>query len=366
MESVNFLPIEWAQGKIKIIDQTLLPLQKKYRYLKTVGEAYRAIKSLQIRGAPAIGIAGAMGAVLGIWSPKGEPLPPHSGRGGNTKSREFSLFMKKLQKAINLLASSRPTAENLFWALDRIKCCAENNKSLSIPDLKKVLLREAFKIQEEDDRFCHDIGKHGAKLIRSRDSILTHCNAGGLATSGFGTALGVIYTAKNNGKKIRVYATETRPLLQGARLTTWELMQRGVNVTLISDTMVGKVMSEGKITKVIVGADRIASNGDTANKIGTYQIAVLAMHHRIPFYIAAPSSTFDLELKQGSEIPIEERNPDEVRQVFGKRTAPPDVRVYNPAFDVTPAKLITGIITEKGVLYPPYEKSIAKKLRQKG
>lgn len=351
MKSIAFSPIEWVQGKIKIIDQTLLPLKEKYIYLKTVREVYRAIKDLQIRGAPAIGIAGAMGIVLGIW---------------HTKARTYPGFKSKLNKVAAFLASSRPTAENLFWALDRIKRCAQKNKSLSVPDLKKVLLKEAFEIQEEDDRLCHNIGRHGARLIKSGDCILTHCNAGGLATSGFGTALGVIYTAKNNGKKIRVYATETRPLLQGARLTTWELMHSGINVTLISDTMAGKVMSEGKITGAIVGADRIASNGDTANKIGTYQIAVLARYHRIPFYIAAPSSTFDLDLKRGSEIPIEERNPDEVRKVFGKRTAPPDVKVYNPAFDVTPAELITGIITEKGVLYPPYKKSIKKFLFQKG
>jgi len=357
MKSANFLPIEWVGGKIKIIDQTLLPAKEKYIYLETVQEVYGAIKDLQIRGAPAIGIAGAMGSVLGIWS-SGDR------RGGHTKSREFSLFIKKLQKAINLLASSRPTAKNLFWALDRIKRCAEKNNNLSVPDLKKILLKEALEIQEEDNRLCHSIGRHGAALIKNGDSVLTHCNAGGLATSGFGTALGVIYAARNNGKKIKVYATETRPLLQGARLTTWELMHSGIDVTLISDTMVGKVMSEGMIKKVIVGADRIVSNGDAANKIGTYQIAVLAMHHRIPFYVAAPSSTFDLELGQGAEIPIEERSPDEIRRVFGKKIAPPDVKVYNPAFDVTPAGLITGIICEKGILYPPYKKSIAKNLKR--
>jgi methylthioribose-1-phosphate isomerase len=357
MKSMNFSPIEWAQGKVRIIDQTLLPVQEKYRYLKTVEEVYYAIKSLQIRGAPAIGVAGAMGSVLGIWS-----FGVTRRRGRNISAVTFSEFMDKLNKVNARLASSRPTAENLFWALDRIKRCAEKNKDLNIPDLKKVLLKEALKVQEEDDRLCHSIGRHGAQLINSGDTILTHCNAGGLATSGFGTALGVVYTAKNNGKKIKVYATETRPLLQGARLTTWELMHSGVDVTLISDTMAGKVMSEGKIAKVIVGADRIASNGDTANKIGTYQIAVLAAYHGIPFYIAAPSSTFDLRLKQGSEIPIEERNPDEVRQVFGKRTAPRDVKVYNPAFDVTPSELITGIICEKGVLYPPYKKSIKRHL----
>ncbi len=346
MKSTNFLPIEWRNGKIKIIDQTLLPVKEKYIYLDTVQEVYRAIKKLQIRGAPAIGIAGAMGAVLGIWSPR----------------VAHPLFMNKLHKAIALLAGSRPTAENLFWALERIECCAKKNRNLNISDLKEVLLKEALKIQEEDNQLCHKIGRYGAALIKNGDLILTHCNAGGLATSGFGTALGVIYTACKKGRKIKVYATETRPLLQGARLTTWELMRFGIDVTLISDTMVGKVMSEGRITRVIVGADRIAANGDTANKIGTYQIAVLSKHHRIPFYVAAPSSTFDLGLEQGSEIPIEERSPDEVRRVFGKKIAPQNVKVYNPAFDVTPAKLITGIICEKGILYPPYKKSIVKNL----
>ena len=348
MGPLNFSPIKWTNGKIRILDQTLLPIKEKYINLETVDEVYRAIKSLQVRGAPAIGIAGAMGAVLGMC---------------NTKAKTFGAFINELKKITDLLASSRPTAENLFWALNRIKKCAEKNKKLSSSSLKKVLLNEALKIQEEDNEFCHKIGEHGAKLIKDRDSILTHCNAGGLATGGFGTALGVIYTAHNNGKKFRVYATETRPLLQGARLTTWELMKNGINVTLISDTMVGKVMSENKITKIIVGADRIASNGDTANKIGTYQIAVLASFHRVPFYIAAPSSTFDLKLKTGEEIPIEERDPDEVRGFLGKMSAPKNVRVYNPAFDVTPAKLITGIITEKGILYPSYSKSIVEELK---
>lgn len=343
MESINFSPIEWVDGKIRIIDQTLLPVREKYINLEKVQDVYRAIRTLQIRGAPAIGIAGAMGAVLGVLT---------------TKTDSFPVFMSYLEKVSTFLASSRPTAENLFWALDRIKRRAEENKELSIPDLKKVLLKEALLIQEEDKGLCRKIGMHGAELIKNGDSILTHCNAGGLATSGFGTALAVIYTARNNGKKIRVYVTETRPLLQGARLTSWELMKSKIDVTLISDTMVGKVMGENKIKKVIVGADRITRNGDTANKIGTYQIAVLARHHKIPFYIAAPYSTFDFKIKNGDEIPIEERNPDEVRQVFGKRIAPPDVKVYNPAFDVTPAELITGIITEKGILYPPYSKSI--------
>lgn len=343
MKKTSFSPIEWANGKIKIIDQTLLPSKEKYIYLCTVKDVYRAIRNLEIRGAPAIGIAGAMGVVLGIW---------------NLKFKTFSVFMNKLEKVADFLASSRPTAENLFWALNRIKSCAKKNKILSIPSLKKVLLMEALKIQEEDRKLCHNIGKYGAKLIKNGDVILTHCNAGGLATSGFGTALGIIYTAVNDGKKIKVYVTETRPLLQGARLTTWELMHSGVDVTLISDTMVGKVMSEGRIKKVIVGADRITSNGDAANKIGTYQIAVLAKFHRIPFYIAAPSSTFDLRLKSGKKIPIEERSPDEVRKIFGREISPPDVKVYNPAFDVTPANLITGIITENGIFYPPYSNAI--------
>jgi len=339
--------IEWRKGKIRIIDQTLLPLRERYKECRSVRDIYTAIKTLQIRGAPAIGIAGAMGAVLGIW---------------HSKEKNFKEFFRKLESVIKFLACSRPTAENLFWALKRIEKCALKNRNLPVSELKKVLLNEALKIQKEDEEMCQRIGENGSRLIKNGDCILTHCNAGGLATSGFGTALGVIYTAHNLGKKIKVYATETRPLLQGARLTTWELMKAGVPVILISDTMVAKVMDEGKISCVIVGADRIACNGDTANKIGTYQIAILAHYHRIPFYVAAPSSTFDLNIKSGKEIPIEERSPQEVREVFGKKIAPEDVEVYNPAFDATPSKFITAIITEKGVLYPPYIKSIAAKM----
>jgi len=343
--------IEWADGKIRLIDQTLLPLKEKYIYCRTVKDVWRAIKILQVRGAPAIGIAGAMGAVLGVWNVSDKRINGSRGLRG------------KLNENIKYLASSRPTAENLFWALRRIRDCAAKNKSLNIPALKKVLLAEALKIQKEDDAMCRAIGKHGARLIKKGRTILTHCNAGGLATSGFGTALAVIYTAHSQGKKVKVFADETRPLLQGARLTSWELKKAGVDVTLICDTMTGKVMSEGKIDCVVVGADRIAANGDAANKIGTYQVAVLARFHKIPFYVAAPSSTFDLKLRNGKGIPIEERDPREVRQVFGRKTAPQDVKVYNPAFDVTPAELITGIITEKGVLYPPFRRSIRKKIK---
>jgi len=347
MKKNIFAPIEWKKDRVRIIDQTLLPREEKYVDLRTVEDVYRAIKVLAVRGAPAIGVAGAMGLALGMLK---------------SKKTNYKDFMKELDSVLKYLASSRPTAENLFWALEKVKESAVKNKNLSIPALKKVLIDEAERIKEEDDELCHKIGKYGASIIKSGDTILTHCNAGGLATSGFGTALGVVYAAKLQGKKIKVYADETRPLLQGARLTAWELMKSGVDVTLISDTMTGKVMSEGKISKVIVGADRITSNGDTANKIGTYQVAILAKYHKIPFYIAAPSSTFDLSMSTGKQIPIEERDPDEVRRFFGVQTAPLKVKVYNPAFDVTPSELITGIITEKGILYPPYKKSIAKKL----
>jgi methylthioribose-1-phosphate isomerase len=237
---------------------------------------------------------------------------------------------------------------------------AKENSSKDIPAIKALLLKEALKIIKEDKDISRKMAEHGARLLDNGDTILTHCNAGGLATADYGTALGVIYKAKEMAKHIRVYADETRPLLQGSRLTAWELMKNGIDVTLICDNMAAEVMKEGRIDKVIVGADRIAANGDTANKIGTYGVALLAMAHNIPFYVVAPISTFDLTLKSGDEIPIEERGRDEIIAGFGKRTAPRNVRVYNPAFDVTPAKLITAIVTEKGILKPPYKKSIKK------
>ena len=335
--------IEWEDGRIKLIDQTLLPNEFKQIYCDDLPTIWEAIKSLRVRGAPAIGIAGALGAVLGIW---------------NSQAESFDEFAAELKSAVDYLATSRPTAVNLFWALDRISRIAEEYKDLAISDLKGVLLSEAQIIIEEDKAMCRAIGQHGMALLNENDTILTHCNAGGLATSDYGTALAVMFSAHDAGKKISVFADETRPLLQGARLTTWELMQAGIDVTLICDNMAAQVMKEGKIQCVIVGADRIAANGDTANKIGTYNVAILAEAHDIPFYVAAPTSTLDYALATGEEIPIEQRSADEVTEGFGKLTAPKGVKVYSPAFDVTPASLVTAIITEKGVARPPYKESL--------
>ena len=338
-----FSTIEWADGRIRMIDQTLLPTEFKQIYCDDIASVWEAIKSLRVRGAPAIGIAGALGAVLGIW---------------DSTATTYDAFAAELKSATDYLATSRPTAVNLFWALDRMNRTAAENARLEIPALKARLLAEAQEIIEEDKAMCRAIGQHGMALLDENDTILTHCNAGGLATSDYGTALAVMFSAHEAGKNIRVFADETRPLLQGARLTTWELMQAGIDVTLICDNMAAQVMKEGKIQCVIVGADRIAANGDTANKIGTYNVAILAEAHGIPFYVAAPTSTLDFALKTGDEIPIEQRAAAEVTEGFGKVTAPEGVKVYSPAFDVTPAALVSAIITEKGVARPPYTESL--------
>ncbi len=338
-----FSTIEWDNGRIKLIDQTLLPNEFKHIYCEDLSSIWEAIKSLRVRGAPAIGIAGALGAVLGIW---------------DSSADTYEVFSSELKEATDYLATSRPTAVNLFWALDRITRTAEENSKLTISEIKNILLAEAHSIIEEDKAMCRAIGKHGMALLNENDTILTHCNAGGLATSDYGTALAVMFSAHKAGKKISVFADETRPLLQGARLTTWELMQAGIDVTLICDNMAAQVMKEGKIQNVIVGADRIAANGDTANKIGTYNVAILADAHDIPFYVAAPTSTLDFNLKTGAEIPIEQRSSEEITEGFGKVTAPEGVKVYSPAFDVTPASLVTAIITERGVAHPPFTESL--------
>ena len=338
-----FSTIEWADGRIRMIDQTLLPTEFKQIYCDDIASVWEAIKSLRVRGAPAIGIAGALGAVLGIW---------------DSTATTYDAFAAELKSATDYLATSRPTAVNLFWALDRMNRTAAENACLEIPALKARLLAEAQEIIEEDKAMCRAIGQHGMALLDENDTILTHCNAGGLATSDYGTALAVMFSAHEAGKNIRVFADETRPLLQGARLTTWELMQAGIDVTLICDNMAAQVMKEGKIQCVIVGADRIAANGDTANKIGTYNVAILAEAHGIPFYVAAPTSTLDFALKTGDEIPIEQRAAAEVTEGFGKVTAPEGVKVYSPAFDVTPAALVSAIVTEKGVARPPYTESL--------
>jgi len=339
--------IEWNDGKVRLIDQTLLPNELKYIDCENVEQVWESIKVLKVRGAPAIGIAGALGAVIGIW---------------NYNAKDYNDFIDQLNKVTSYLATSRPTAVNLFWALDRIKATAFANKDKDISQLKDILLVEAQKIIDEDKAMCRAIGKYGAELINNGDTILTHCNAGGLATADYGTALAVIFSAYEQGKRIKVFADETRPLLQGARLTAWELMQAGIDVTLICDNMSAQVMKEGKIDIVVVGADRIASNGDTANKIGTYGVAIHAKEHKVPFYIAAPTSTLDMKLATGDLIPIEQRKAEEITEGFGKRTAPEGVKVYNPAFDVTPARLIDGIITEKGIARKPYIESLCSML----
>ena len=336
--------ITWNGGELTIIDQTLLPGECRVVPLTTLQEVWDAIKALKVRGAPAIGVCAAYGVLVAL-----------SERG----VREPAAVRQAVKEAADYLSTSRPTAVNLFWALDRMERAAEN-----APDDKvlEMVEREAAAIHAEDRTLCDAIGEHGAALIHEGDGVLTHCNAGGLATGGNGTALAVMFHAHKQGVKFNVFADETRPLLQGARLTAWELMQAGIAVTLICDNTAAQVMREGRIQLVVTGADRIAANGDAANKIGTYAVALLAKAHQIPFYVAAPSSTFDLALPEGSRIPIEERAAEEVTCGFGRRTAPEGVNVYSPAFDVTPADLIAGLITEKGILRPPYGQSIAAAL----
>lgn len=337
--------IKWENNKVKLIDQTKLPLTLEYIICSDVKILWHAIKRLSVRGAPAIGIAGAFGVVLGV-------------RG--SKAKTFVEFEKELSKVIKYLASSRPTAVNLFWALERMKRTAYLNRDHSISRIKDALYQESAKVLNEDKAICRAMGNYGAGLIKDGDRALTICNAGALATGDFGTALGVFYQAKNQGKKFKVYSCETRPLLQGARLTTWELLEEGIDVTLICDNMAASLMGRGLIDKIFVGADRIAANADTANKIGTYSLAVLAKYHKVPFYVVAPKSSFDLAIKSGKDIPIEERAEEEVTEISGKRIAPFGVKAYNPAFDVTAHNLISAIITEKGIIKPPYRLNIKK------
>ncbi|HEX9653505.1 MAG TPA: S-methyl-5-thioribose-1-phosphate isomerase [bacterium] len=337
--------IQWVNGKVQMIDQTRLPLELVYLDISDVEVLAEAIKKLRVRGAPAIGIAGAFGVILGVQNFQGE---------------DQAAFFKLLQQTADYLSTTRPTAVNLSWAVQRMKRVAEENHNLSVPDIKKRLLQEALTIWEEDRQTCRKLAEHGAQLIRDGFRILTHCNTGALATADYGTALGVVFTAKAQGKKVCVFADETRPLLQGARLNVWELMNEGIDVTLITDNTAAFVMQQRKVDCAIVGADRIAANGDTANKIGTYGVAVLAEKHGIPFYVAAPYSTIDFNIKNGSQIPIEERAPEEVTEGFGKRTAPPNTKVYSPAFDLTPHQLITAIITEHGVIEPPFDINLKK------
>jgi methylthioribose-1-phosphate isomerase len=340
-----FRTLEWVGGTdgfLRLLDQTLLPGQVAYRDCRTLEEVREAICMLRVRGAPAIGVAAAFALVL------------HTQQRKDTPSADY------FQQGVDRLASSRPTAVNLRWALDRMG--RRFRAALSSGDVAAALLEEARAIAEEDRQMCAAIGRHGASLIGDGQGVLTHCNTGALATAGAGTALAVLAAAAGQGKRLHVYADETRPLLQGARLTAWELQQLGIPVTLICDSMAAQVMKEKRVQLVIVGADRIAANGDTANKIGTYGVAQLARAHGIPFYIAAPSSTFDLHLPDGDGIPIEQRDPREVSHGFGRQTAPDGVAVYNPAFDVTPHDLIAGIVTEKGVIRPVSSQSVRQHL----
>jgi len=343
--------IHWvgdANGYLRLIDQTLLPGELTLIDCRDVETVWEAIKMLRVRGAPAIGIAAAYGMVVGMQT---------------VSDHDHDDFFARFQSLHEYLASSRPTAVNLFWALDRMKAVCESLRGMQTPAIiRSELLNEAMRIHNEDRAMCHAIGAYGAELIAGIDGVLTHCNAGGLATAEYGTALSVIFTAQDRGHELHVYVDETRPLLQGARLTAWELMQRGIDATLICDSMAAQVMKEGRVQAVITGADRIAANGDSANKIGTYSVAVLARAHGIPFYIAAPSSTFDLSISSGDQIPIEERSAEEITHGFGRQTAPTGVAVYNPAFDVTPAEYITAIITEHGVIKPVHESAIREML----
>jgi len=339
-------PLCWRGDHLEIIDQTRLPGELVYLQLHTLEEVVEAIKNLRVRGAPAIGIAAAFGLYLGI-------------RESRAATREA--FLQELEEKIQLLTSTRPTAVNLFWALDRIKNRARVWGE-DPPGLKELILREAQAIfQEEEDR-CRKIGEEGAALLEGVRAVLTYCNAGTLATARYGTALAPIYFLAERGRLLRVFVCETRPLLQGVRLTAWELSQAGIPVTLITDNMAPTVMARGWVEAVIVGADRIVANGDTANKIGTYGLAILAREHGLSFYVAAPTSSFDLTLEEGHQIPIEERDPREVTHLGGVALAPQGVEVFNPAFDVTPHRYITAFITEKGPIYPPFSQNIKARL----
>ncbi|MEF3309014.1 S-methyl-5-thioribose-1-phosphate isomerase [Paenibacillus sp. GYB004] len=340
--------VVWAGDHLDLLDQRLLPEEIVYLALTTAEDVWEAIRHLKVRGAPAIGIAAAFGVYLGV--------------------REVSGDAEQVQAEINrqadYLATSRPTAVNLFWALDRMKAKAEallTDEGLRDGEvLREVMLSEAIQIQAEDEETCRLIGEHALTLLHDGIGVLTHCNAGGLATAKYGTALAPLYLAQERGWNVKVFADETRPVLQGSRLTAFELQQAGIDVTLICDNMAAMVMSKGWVQAVIVGTDRVAANGDVANKIGTYGVAVLAKAHGIPFYVACPMSTIDLNTPTGAEIPIEERNEEEVTEGFGKRTAPRGVKVFNPAFDVTPNEYVTAIITEKGVVQAPYGENLRK------
>jgi methylthioribose-1-phosphate isomerase len=335
--------LEWTEAGVRFIDQTKLPTEEVYVTCATYQEVADAIRTMIVRGAPAIGVAAAMGIALGV---KG------------IKADNVAELRNQFGHICRLMGETRPTAVNLFWAIRRMQRRFEELSGRPLAEIRQRMIDEARLMHQEDIETNREMGRNGAVLLPASGSILTHCNAGALATAGYGTALGVIRSAVESGKQLHVYADETRPFLQGSRLTVWELMKDGIPTTLISDNMAGHIMSQGKIQAVIVGADRIAANGDTANKIGTYSVAILAKEHGIPFYVAAPFSTVDMETPDGSKIPIEERNSIEVTHISGKQIAPTGVDVRNPAFDVTPAKYITAIITERGVAKAPFSESL--------
>jgi methylthioribose-1-phosphate isomerase len=342
--------MRWKGTYLDLLDQRLLPEQIIYLPLKNAQDVWEAIRHLKVRGAPAIGIAAAYGLYLGVH--KFEPDPTLA------NSDQVHLLMDQITGTAQYLATSRPTAVNLFWALERLKdkanLLSQYERSTTPDQIKQALLEEAQSIQTEDEHTCRMIGEHALTLFHDGMGVLTHCNAGGLATARYGTALAPMYLANEKGIHLRIFADETRPVLQGARLTAFELQQAGIDVTLICDNMAGMIMAKGWIQAVIVGTDRVAANGDIANKIGTYSVAVLARAHGIPFYVACPLSTIDLSTATGADIPIEERDSEEITAGFGKRTAPEGIKVYNPSFDITPNEYVTAIITEKGIIYPPF------------
>jgi methylthioribose-1-phosphate isomerase len=339
----TFETVCWKDGKVVLIDQIRLPAEEIYRAYDTVEGVAEAIRSMVVRGAPAIGVTAALGVALAAARSNASAIPD---------------LLADVESACDVLAATRPTAVNLFWAIERMRRLARLSAGLAPAEFRERLLAEAQAIREEDLSACKSIGRFGGDLLPDGARVLTHCNAGGLATAGYGTALGVIRGAVEQGKRVAVLADETRPFLQGARLTTWELQKDSIPVTLISDNMAGHLMARGEIDLCVVGADRIAANGDVANKIGTYSVAVLAREHGLPFYVAAPRSTIDLATPTGKEIPIEERAQDEVTAIAGRRIAPASVPARHPAFDVTPARLVTAIVTERGVARPPYTQSL--------
>jgi methylthioribose-1-phosphate isomerase len=340
--------IEWTDAGVVMLDQRLLPTQEIYRTYTNHSEVAEAIRSMVVRGAPAIGVAAAMGIALGVNTSNPVSLA------------ELDVLFERICSDI---ASTRPTAVNLFWAVERMKAVYRSTRPQGIPAIRSALIHESIVMHAEDIEANRAMGRFGQELIPNKARVLTHCNAGALATAGYGTALGVIRAAVEAGKQIEVYADETRPFLQGARLTAWELRKDSIPVTIITDNMAGHFMQKGKIDCVIVGADRIAANGDVANKIGTYSVAVLAKENGVPFFVAAPISTLDLSIPDGSHIPIEERDPDEVRKIMGVSITPIDAKVANPAFDVTPNRYVHAIITDRGIARPPFHESLQKLAR---